>query len=248
MKNQAIFYARVATTLILVIICSVVMLLFSIATLFLFRRKNFVWIMKPFAQIILRLWGLRLEVLPAVPVPKVQTVFLMNHTSTIDMFAVIAMGIPNNRFFLWGGLRKFPPFAVLGYLTGTFWTVGQAFPERRARIFQRACDTLKRTGESVCLSPEGRRVTTGKIGPFNKGSFHLAAALKAPVQPLFIEITNESNPGTGWNTKGGKIRIWVAEPIDTSSWRPEDAGKIKEDVRQFYVDWKHRLETQDGQE
>jgi 1-acyl-sn-glycerol-3-phosphate acyltransferase len=244
MMEKIEFYFRILMTVLVLVAFSVVMLAFTIVTLGFFIRKNFVWILTPCGKLILWLWGLRMEVIPALPVPDRQTVFVFNHTSTIDIMALAALGLPNTRFFLSGFLRKIPMFAILGYLTGIFWTVRQDFPDRRARIFHNACETLKRTGQSVALSPEGTRVVTGEIGGFNKGAFHLAAALKAPMRPLFIDIPKESNPGLGWNARPGLVRIWVGDLVDTSSWRPEDASRTKEEVRQLYVTWKAKLEAQ----
>lgn len=242
MTTTLLFGLRVAASLILITLCSLLMLVFATATLFLLRRRYSEWLLTPCGRWMLRLWGLRMEVHREAPYPERQTVFVMNHTSTIDMFAVVALGLPNTRFFLSGFLRKFPPLAVIGYLTGIFWTVDQAYQEQRVRIFQRASRVLARTGESVCLSPEGRRVTHGEIGPFNKGAFHLAAALGAPMQPLFIHIPREINPGKGWHARPGTIHVHVGRPIDTSAWRGEDAAAIKEQVRDLYVRWKEQLD------
>jgi 1-acyl-sn-glycerol-3-phosphate acyltransferase len=170
-----------------------------------------------------------------------QTVFISNHTSTIDVFALVALGLPNARFFLSGYLRKLLPLGMIGYLIGIFWTVPQAFPERRTRIFQRAERVLRRTGESVYLSPEGERVTTGAIGPFNKGAFHLATALGAPIVPLFIFIPREIDPGRGLNARSGTVHVYVRPPIETVGWRMEDLVANKERVRDFYVDWQRSL-------
>lgn len=241
--SKLIFYARVVLTLLVLAVFSIVMLGFTIVTFGIFIRKNFVWILTPCGRLILRIWGLRMQVIPALPVPDRQTVFVFNHTSTIDIFALVALGLPNTRFFLSGFLRQNPMFAILGYLTGIFWTVRQTYPEKRARIFHNACETLKRTGQSVALSPEGVRVVSGEIGGFNKGAFHLAAALQAPMRPLFIDIPSAANPGFGWNVGSGLVRVWVGEMIDTQEWRPEDAALIKEEVRQMYVDWKERIES-----
>lgn len=246
MTAKLIYFTRVMLTLMLLAACSIVMLLFTIITLGFFIRKNFVWIMTPCARLILWVWGLRMEVIPKLPAPDRQTVFVFNHTSTIDIFALVALGLPNTRFFLSGFLRQNPAFAIMGYLTGVFWTVKQQYQERRAQIFHNACETLKRTGQSVALSPEGVRVVTGEVGPFNKGSFHLAAALKAPMQPLFIDIAADSNPGMGWNARPGLVRVWVGEVIDTSDWSPENAAQIRDDVHQMYVGWKAQIEASEG--
>jgi 1-acyl-sn-glycerol-3-phosphate acyltransferase len=217
------YYTRIAITLLVLAVFSIIMMGFTIVTLGFFIRKNFVWILTPCGKLIMRVWGLRMEVVPAPPVPDRQTVFVFNHTSSIDVIALAALGLPNTRFFLSGFLRQNPMFAILGYLTGIFWTVRQEFPEKRAQIFHNAYETLKRTGQSVALSPEGVRVG-----------------------PLFIEIPKDSNPGAGWKAQPGLVRIWVGEMIDTSDWRPDDASRTKEEVRQMYVAWQRRIEDRQG--
>lgn len=236
------FALRVAASLTLLTLCAVLMLILALLTLFRCRRCYSDWLLTPCGRLFLRLWGLRMVVHRHAPYPPAQTVFVMNHTSSIDMFAIVALGLPNTRFFLSGYLRKLPPLAVIGYLTGIFWTVDQAYPERRIRIFQRACRILMGTGESVCLSPEGARITSGQIGPFNKGAFHLAAALKAPMQPVFIQIPPAIDPGKGWHARPGAIHVHIAAPIDTSNWRGEDAAIIKEQMRDYYRRWKDELD------
>jgi len=243
MKASVAFGLRVAAGTVLISVCSLLMLVLAVLTLFRLRRLYSDWLLTPCGRWMLRIWGLHLEVHRHAPYPARQTVFVMNHTSTIDMFAIVALGLPNTRFFLSGFLRKFLPLGLIGYITGIFWTVPQRFPERRVQIFQRACRILARTGESVCLSPEGTRITSGEIGPFNKGAFHLAAALHAPMQPLYIYIPTEINPGKGWNAHPGTIHIHVGEPIDTSAWREDDAATIKEQVRNLFVRWKEELDA-----
>ncbi|MGV8991521.1 MAG: lysophospholipid acyltransferase family protein [Thiobacillus sp.] len=238
-----IFVARVTASLQLVSLCALLMLTFALATLFQTRRLYSDWLLVPCGRAVLRIWGLTMKVHRHAPYPPGQTVFVMNHTSSLDIFAIVALGLPNTRFFLSGFLRKLPPVALIGYLTGIFWTVDQAYGERRVRIFQRACRILTRTGESVCLSPEGERITSGKIGPFNKGAFHLAAALKAPMQPVFIHIPPDINPGKGWHARPGTIHVHLGAPIDTSAWRESDAAITKERVRDHYIMWKGELDA-----
>ena len=242
MKDRLTFFLRVAASLTVLTLCALLMLALAVVTLFRCRRCYSQWLLTPCGRLFLRIWGLHMVVHQHAPYPPVQTVFVINHTSTIDMFAIVALGLPNTRFFLSGFLRKVIPLGVIGYLTGIFWTVDQAYRERRVRIFQRACRILTRTGESVCLSPEGERVTTGQIGPFNKGAFHLAAALKAPMQPIYIQIPRDIDPGKGLQARPGTIHVHIGAPIDTAGWRGEDAAVIKEQVRDYYVSWKRELD------
>src|SRR5437588_187087 len=80
-------------------------------------------------------------------------------------------------------LRVVLPFAVIAYLAGTFWTPQQRYPQRRTRLFQYAASVLRRTGESVFLTPEGQACWV-----FNKGAFHLATSLEVPLAPILIAI------------------------------------------------------------
>jgi 1-acyl-sn-glycerol-3-phosphate acyltransferase len=122
---------------------------------------------------------------------------------------------------------------------GIFWTVDQKFSEQRARIFKSAEATLSRTRESVYLSPEGERVTNGVIGHFNKGSFHLATNLKAPIVPIYIAIPRSMDPGTGLRARPGTVRVYIKPAISTQHWRLEDLSQNKEKVRDLFVQW-HR--------
>jgi 1-acyl-sn-glycerol-3-phosphate acyltransferase len=239
--ERLVFLARAGATLVLMTVCALAMLAVAVLTLFQYRRFYSERMASPCGRLVLRIWGIDMVVHRDAPYPARQTVFISNHTSTIDVFALVALGLPNARFFLSGYLRKLLPLGLIGYLIGIFWTVPQAFPERRTRIFQRAERVLRRTGESVYLSPEGERVTTGAIGPFNKGAFHLATALGAPIVPLFIFIPREIDPGRGLNARSGTVHVYVRPPIETVGWRMEDLVANKERVRDFYVDWQRSL-------
>lgn len=240
-SDKLAFLARSAATLTLMTACALTMLAVAVVTLFRCRRFYSERMATPCGRLVLRVWGVGMVVHRDAPYPAGQVVYVSNHTSSIDIFALIALGLPNARFFLSGFLRKLLPLGLIGYLIGIFWTVPQSFPDHRARIFQRAARVLRRTGESVYLSPEGERVTTGEIGPFNKGAFHLATALRAPIVPLFIRIPKAIDPGKGLHARPGTVHVYVRPPIDTSAWRLEDLVANKERVRDFYVDWHRRL-------
>jgi 1-acyl-sn-glycerol-3-phosphate acyltransferase len=237
-------YLRVAASFGVMTLGALVMLAAAIPTLFMARRLYSEVIGRAIGAAILSICGIRYRVHhvsspldPRTPhaAPLSQVIYISNHTSTIDVFLLIAIGLPRTRFFLSGFLRKLVPLGIIGYLIRIFWTVPQQFPEQRRRIFQRADRILRRTGDSVYLSPEGMRVTTGEIGHFNKGSFHLATSLRAPIVPIYFAIPPAMNPGMGYDAKPGTIDVWFLPPIDTSSWRLEDLERNRDDVRALFV-------------
>jgi 1-acyl-sn-glycerol-3-phosphate acyltransferase len=129
----------------------------------------------------------------------------------------------------------------IGYLIGVFWTVPQEYRQKRRAIFERAARALKRSGESVYLSPEGERITDGTIGPFNKGAFHLATDLRAPIVPLYIAIPRSIDPGKGLAAGTGVVHVYVGQPIATTHWRVDDVEKNRDAVRDLFVRWRREL-------
>lgn len=220
---------------------ALLMLLAALLTLFQARRFYAEVIGRAMGRIALRLSGIRLVMQGRFPEAASQVVYISNHTSTLDVLVVLALGLPNTRFFMSGFLRKIPPVALVGYLMGIFWTVPQQYPARRRRIFQRAERVLRRTGESVYLSPEGMRIRTGQIAHFNKGAFHLATKLGAPLQPFYIEIPAAIDPGMGLIAQPGTVTVHVLPQIATQTWRLDDLEQNRDRVREVFVDCHERL-------
>ena len=229
--------ARVLGTIAGLTVVFVACALIPIGALTLFRaRRLYAAIVRVMALAILRLYGIRLVVVPHARFPRQQVIYVSNHASTLDVFVLVALGLPRCRFFLSGFLRrKYIPLGVIAWTLGTFFTVPQDRPDERRRIFANAERILRHTGESVYLSPEGRRVATGQIGHFNKGAFHLATALHAPIVPLYFEIPRAVDPGRGFDAKPGTVTVHVLPTIDTRDWLLDDLERNTAAVRAIYV-------------
>lgn len=232
-------WGRAAVTVVVLTLGSLVMLVVALVTGFRARRLYTETMAAAIGRWLLSIWGVRVRAHDRPTTDTEQRVYISNHTSTLDMFVLIGLALPNTRFFLSGYLRKLLPLGLIGYLTGVIWTVPQEFPQRRVAIFKRAERILRRTGESVYLSPEGHRVTSGEIGPFNKGAFHLAVSLGAPIIPLFIFIPPQMDPGKGLFPTPGYVDVYFEPAFDTSEWRIEDLVANKDRVREQFVKW-HR--------
>jgi 1-acyl-sn-glycerol-3-phosphate acyltransferase len=236
--GRASLFTRLSTSALLITLTAIAILPLAAVTLFSARRL-YAAIVTRLARVVLRVCGVRVRLHQDRPFPSRQTVYVSNHSSTIDLFVLVALGLPNTRFFLWGRVQRFIPLAVLARLMGTFFTVTQDRTAERRAIFAAADRTLRHTRESVYLSPEGVRVTTGAIGPFNKGTFHLATSLHAPIVPLYFFIPRDIDPGKGFDARPGVVDVYVKPTIDTRAWRLDDLVANKERVRALFVEW-HR--------
>jgi 1-acyl-sn-glycerol-3-phosphate acyltransferase len=232
---------QVIASLAVMSVGAMLMLMVAIVTGFRLRRLYSERLAAPLGRILLAIYGVRFVVHQEIPCSRQQVVYISNHTSTIDMFVLIALGLPNARFFLSGYLRKLVPLGIIGYLIGIFWTVPQEYPDARRHIFARAARVLRRTGESVYLSPEGERITSGRIGHFNKGAFHLATDMRVPIVPLFLWIPRSMDPGKGLAARSGTVHVHVGQPIDTSAWREQDIERNRDQVRAHFERWHAEL-------
>jgi 1-acyl-sn-glycerol-3-phosphate acyltransferase len=234
--GRAVLVARLTAAGVVITAGAIVVLPFAAVTLGRARRWYAAWA-RVLARLALWICGIRLVVHRNRPWPSGQTVYISNHPSTPDLFVLVALGMPNTRFFLSGFLQKYVPLGILARLMGTFFTVPQDRPAERVQIFQRADAELRRTGESVYLSPEGGRVTGGRIGRFNKGSFHLATSLKAPIQPMCFFIPPEIDPGRGFDIRPGAVHVYLKPLIDTRTWQVEDIERNRDNVHEMFVAW-----------
>ena len=241
MKHDSTAYAEVVARAVLsgLLVSVVSLLLIPIGIVTLFRTRHlYSRIASWTCRCVLGIHGVRVRVVEAGTgelFSTRQVVYISNHTSTLDLFVLVALRLPNCRFFLSGFLRKFVPLGIIGWMMGTFFTVPQNRPAERVRIFQRADRTLRRTGESVYLSPEGGRITTGEIGQFNRGAFHLATSLRVPIVPFYIQIPRDCDPGLGYDARPGVVTVHGMPAIDTSGWTLDQVDRNRDWVRDVFV-------------
>jgi 1-acyl-sn-glycerol-3-phosphate acyltransferase len=230
-------------SLVTLSLAAVSMLLVALATLFRAQRFYREVMARWLGRTILRIWGIRVKVHQMEQFPEAQTIYLSNHPSTLDLFILISLGLPNTRFLMSRYLSWILPLGVISHLIGTFHTPRQKHPERRVRFFQAVERVLRRTGESVFLSPEGRRCPDG-VGRFNKGAFHLATHLGVPIVPMYIHTPPELTPGRGFDARPGVVDVFVKSPIITRDWRIEDLDRNRARVHEQFLEWEAEARAQ----
>jgi len=163
-------------------------------------------------------------------------VFLVNHSSTVDLLTILALGLPRVRFVAKWELQYNPLFFILGRLTGQVFIKRQD-TEKAIAAMQKAYNRVRRNKLSVLMAPEGSRKHPGVIGPFKKGPFHLAIDLGYPVVPIYFEGNRALSVGGSLLAKSGKAVAHIHEPIDTGNWSKETLEQHLVDVRRRYLNW-----------
>jgi 1-acyl-sn-glycerol-3-phosphate acyltransferase len=149
--------------------------------------------------------------------PKQSYVFVANHQSFLDVFAVYGW-LPNNfKWLMKKEIRKVP-------FVGTACAVaGHIFVDRsNPRAAVKSIDLIKAElveGISTVIFPEGTRTKTGEIGRFKQGAFKIAMDLNLPVVPISLVGFFEAMPhGKFYVNPRSRVELHIGQPIDISQF------------------------------
>ena len=137
----------------------------------------------------LRAGGVRVRVEGVENIPSGEScIFLSNHVSNLDPPVLLPVLPGMSSVFLKKSLMEIP-------LLGTAMRMAKYVPvsrghsrEEAERSIAIAADAL-RSGLHIIIFPEGTRSSDGKLLPFKKGAFFLAAETGAPMVPIVIRGT-----------------------------------------------------------
>lgn len=168
--------------------------------------------------------------------PEGPAVFLINHSSTLDLFVLLAIQMPNIRFVAKKEFQYNPLFFVLGNLTGQIF-IDRSHTESAVRKLHNQLQRVKQKKLSVMFAPEGSRTHPGLIGPFKRGAFRMAIDLAYPIVPVYIENARNLCPGAAMLATSGTIDVTFHPAISTESWSHTTLAKHIKDTRDLYLDW-----------
>ena len=161
--------------------------------------------------------------------PKQSYVFVANHQSFLDVFAVYGW-LPNNfKWLMKKEIRKVP-------FVGTACAVaGHIFVDRsNPRAALQSMDHIKKElvdGISTVIFPEGTRTKTGEMGRFKQGAFKIAMDMGLPVVPLSLNGFFEAMPsGQPFVNPRARVSLHIGKPIDISQFT--DINETMEYVRE----------------
>ena len=93
-----------------------------------------------------------------------------------------------------------------------------------------------REGLSIAIAPEGTRSSTGKLGRFKKGAFHIAMAARRPIVPIVIRNALDALPKHGIIARPATVDVVVHPPIATDGWSQDTFDDEIAAVEQLYRD------------
>ena len=163
-------------------------------------------------------------------------VFIINHSSTLDVLTLLALGLPKVRFVAKWQFQYNPIFLLLGRLTGQIF-IRRKDSEKAIAQLQKTYRRVQKQELSIMMAPEGSRSHPGVIGPFKKGPFRMAMDLNYPIVPIYFEGNQELSKGGTLITKSGKLTAHIHDPIDLSEWTLDNLTDNIITVRAQYLKW-----------
>lgn len=168
--------------------------------------------------------------------PDKPAVYISNHSSTLDMFVILALRLRRTRFVAKHELQYNPFFFIIGRLTGQVFLQRQD-REKALTALDKTLADIRRERLSLYMAPEGTRKHEGIVGPFKKGAFHMAVKTGYPIVPILIEGASQLSHGGSLLTRPGKLTVTLHEEVDTASYAPEQVDRLATDIRKRYVEW-----------
>jgi 1-acyl-sn-glycerol-3-phosphate acyltransferase len=156
-------------------------------------------------------------------------VFVANHASSLDIWAMFLVIPRRIRMIAKKQLARIPLFGW-GMWAGRFIFIDRQNGVAARRSIDQAGERIH-NGESVLVFPEGTRTRDGSLGPFKKGSFHLAVKAGVPIVPVALRGTRELMPRGSILLRAGTVKAIVGEPIATQGLSDEERATLNERVR-----------------
>jgi 1-acyl-sn-glycerol-3-phosphate acyltransferase len=182
---------------------------------------------------LLRACGITVRVEHAERLSPRPCVYIANHLSVIDIWAVV-VGLPTvPKFIMKKELMRIPFFGTAAA------AAGHIVIDRQRRVaafesYRRAAAVIRR-GASACVFAEGTRSRDGRLMPFKKGPFVLAIAAQVPVVPVLVTGAYELMPRLAPWPRRGEVALHVGTEIPTTGLDYEDRDQLSVQAREAMI-------------
>jgi 1-acyl-sn-glycerol-3-phosphate acyltransferase len=182
-------------------------------------------------HLVARMWGrillavsfirVRAEGLEKID-PNACYVFVANHTSFMDIPAILSKVPSQFRFFAKKGLFSIPFLGTHLKRAGHI-PVLRSSPRASLKSMTQGAEMIARTGISVLLFPEGGRTAAGKgLREFREGAAYIAIKAGVPVVPIAIVGLERLLPMGSVHIRSGRGVLRLGDPIPTAGMTPKD--------------------------
>lgn len=142
---------------------------------------------------------------------KTSYIFVANHQGAFDIFTIYGFLGHNFKWLMKKSLEKIFLVGAACHNAHHIFVDDSKIAAIKETI-DKAKDTLK-DGMSLVIFPEGSRSWDGKMIPFKRGAFLLAAEFNEPVVPVTIDGSFDRLSRFAKQVKPGRITLTIHKPI-----------------------------------
>ncbi len=232
-------FVTIVKTIFLFPISFILSLLAFLSVPFVRKGDFFRWCPWTWSKCILWTFGIKVHVEGYNHIdPREPYIFVSNHASMFDIPTVMVALKGNvnivfkkelTRVPIWGWALRYGPFIM----------IDRSNPRKAMASIERAARTI-RSGQSVILFPEGTRTMDGRLQPFKRGAFTLAAKSGVPVVPMTINNTYGIMPKGSLSVKKADISVILEKPIATNGLESKSdelnlSEQVHRAIEQHYI-------------
>lgn len=218
--NFFIFIRSLLATILFVILTMLFSILGFFGNIIINKKKFDDWVISTWAHWACVIHGVEVKVFGKEKIPNKGCLFLFNHSSFFDVFALAAT-FTDIRFGAKSELFRIPLFGIAMRRAGTL-PIARNNREEVFKIYKDA-EVRFAAGERFALSPEGGRFYGSDLASFKSGPFIFAMSAQVPLVPVIIKGAYECLPKGAFIANLGQwkrqIQIEVLDPIETSGYQ-----------------------------
>lgn len=187
-----------------------------------------------------RMFGVNVEVRGRENVPEGGFLYVLNHTSFFDIFAMNGY-LGSLRFGSKIELFDIPIFGPAMRRAGIL----PIARERRDEVFKvyKEAEIRIKAGERFALAPEGTRQKEERLGRFKTGPFVFAINAKAPIVPVVIKGASVILPKghfiPNWGVWKRTITLHILPAVDAREYTLENRPALQERVYKMMEPYFH---------
>jgi 1-acyl-sn-glycerol-3-phosphate acyltransferase len=147
-------------------------------------------------------------------------IFMSNHTSNLDPPILLPL-IPRRTSVM--AKKELFSYPILGETMrmGSLVPVDRGNRDAGIAAVNAAADVV-RQGINMTIYVEGKRSFDGKLLPFKKGPFYLAAECGVPIVPVTIVGTHDLMPKARFQISPGTVKVIFHDPIPPAEFGDRD--------------------------
>lgn len=166
--------------------------------------------------------------------PHANYVFASNHTSYMDIPAILARLPHQFRFFAKTGLFRIP-FMGWHLKRAGHVPVDRSNARNSLKSMSEGARIVAERGISVLLFPEGGRTPVG-LRPFKEGAAYIAIKAGVPVVPMAIAGMRPLLPMGSIHLRAGHAVLRIGDPIPTAGLKIHDREALTARIREEVVE------------